>query len=328
MAAGSRFILAADIGASKTDLGLFTPTGKGELPCRRAQERFPSVGSSVLFPRIAAFLARSGVEPRELAAVAFGVAGPVGDGRVRATNLGLELSLDGLRREFPAARVQLVNDLEATARVLVRPGLVASETLQAGSAAGPGGVVGVLAPGTGLGMALLSPRHAGGSVSGCLILPSEGGHTDFAPRNEREVELWRFLKENGEPVTRECLLSGPGLVRIGNWLGGDFRDAGEVGAAAAAGMELARQALLLFAGLLGATAGDLALLGLTTGGIYLAGGIPRKNIAFCRRPEFLAAFRAKGMMAGWLEKVPVRVVTEPAAALLGAALLGAEAITD
>ncbi len=314
-------ILAGDIGATKTDLGLYRCDRDFALS-RLARRRFPSCDAQKLLSRIREFLHQetAGEPPK---AVCLGVAGPVAGGRVTATNLGLELDERELRRELECPRLVLVNDLYATACALSEPEGGTFEVLQAGEEV-CGGMAGVLAPGTGLGMALLRP----GSVPP-LVLASEGGHCDFAPRDETEIGLWRYLKEHFGHVSRERLLSGPGLLNIHHWCRGleppreRGLNAAAVVEAAAAGETAAVRAMEMFVSLLGAAAGDLALQGLTCGGIYLAGGIPPRIIEYLRRGIFLKSFRDKGRMDNWLAKVPVRVVLDPCLALDGAARFAA-----
>ncbi len=324
----NKYILAADIGATKTDIGLFYAAA-GFLE-RVSTQRVASCGEIEFLRRVKEFL-RLNLVAGELAAACFGVAGPVVAGRVEATNLGLKLDEQLLRRELGWAQVFLVNDLFATAAAI--PGLKEPDfaILQNGEPpADRDSPIAILAPGTGLGTAFL----LGGERP--RILASEGGHVDFAPRDEAEVELWRYLMKKFGRVSCERLLSGPGLVNIFCWLkcrdGQDklcvdekselsiekFSGA-EVVAAAAAGDNLALLAISYFTAILGRVAGDLALTGMAAGGLYLAGGIPAKIIDYLRQGQFTNGFTAKGRMSDWMKKIPVKVVLNPEAALLGAA---------
>lgn len=320
----NKIILAADIGATKTNLGLFQPlTG---APERVTVCSFKSCAEGEFVRRVKEFLA-SNLGSRELGAVCFGVAGPVVDGVVDATNLGLKLSEKTLQAELNCATLSLVNDLYATAASVT--GLANSDiaVLQVGAGAviDPAATAAILAPGTGLGMAFLLDRKK------IKILSSEGGHADFSPRDEDEVELWRYLKRRYGRVSRERVLCGPGLVNVFDWLrqrksAPPSRDipllvqsGADVVAAADAGNRLAREAVLRFISMLGGVASDLALTGLAAGGLYLAGGIPAKIIDYLHQGPFLDAFNAKGRMSLWLEQVPVKVILNPEAALLGAA---------
>ncbi len=324
----NKLVLAGDIGATKTNLGLFSSGAEGLK--RLSFCSFPSCAEAELIRRVKEFLAQERAR-QNLAGVCFGVAGPVQNGYVEATNLGLKLGESELQKELGCASLVLVNDLYATAAAIALLDENKLAVLQPGTVAkGDSATIAILAPGTGLGMAFLVDAEKP------QIFASEGGHVDFAPRNEMEVELWRYLKLRYGRVSRERLLSGPGLVNIYDWLGqraetgssvralspllsGSEKTAASVVAAAENGEKPATQALEIFVALLGSVAGDLALIGMAAGGLYLAGGIPTKIISHLRKAQFLSAFRDKGRMALWLERIPVKVVLDPEAALLGAA---------
>ncbi len=331
------YILAADIGATKTILGLFLAGAEGLTRLRT--ESFKSCSEAEFMGRVKAFMAHE-MGQGELASACFGVAGPVLDGRVVATNLGLELDETALRRELSCFRFKMVNDLVATAAGIARLESRDIVSLQPGiSRFTKDETVAIMAPGTGLGMAFMVADRP------LKIISSEGGHADFAPRNEDEVKLWRYLKKRFGRVSRERLLSGPGLVNIFTWLreetpsqgidrmfpSGNNLVTGEISgadvvAAAVAGDPAAGKSMEYFTAILGSVAGDLALTGMTSGGLYLAGGIPAKIIDFLSRGQFLEAFNAKGRMSSWLEQVPVKVILNPEAALIGAARIAQEQI--
>ncbi len=323
----NKYILAADIGATKTDIGLFCVVDGGLQ--RVAGQRFDSCGEIEFLCRVKEFQVQH-LTAGVLSSVCFGVAGPVVAGRVEATNLGLKLNEEILREELSCPRLFLVNDLFATAAAM--PMLESHDfaILQTGNSKNVDGALAILAPGTGLGMAFLL------EIKELNIMASEGGHTEFAPRDEDEVELWRYLKKRFGRVSCERLLSGPGLVNIFDWLknreaefGSTMVDAPELSpvefssvevvAAAAAGDRAALAAISYFTSILGSVAGDLVLTGMAAGGLYLAGGIPAKIIEYLRQGQFINAFNAKGRMSDWIEQVPVKVVLNPEAALLGAA---------
>ncbi|MEJ2719321.1 MAG: glucokinase, partial [Deltaproteobacteria bacterium] len=231
--------------------------------------------------------------------------------------------------------VTLTNDLAATAMAV--PALKGSEVYHLNRCrAEKGGTIGIVAPGTGLGIALALVRE--GSMH---TVSSEGGHVDFAPRNEREIDLLRHLLSRYAHVSVERLASGPGLLTLYSWLREyrghaepkwlaekmrAHRDAPEViSQAALVDKEpLCVEALDLFVSIMGAVAGNVALTGMTTGGIYLGGGIPPKILSKLDDGTFLEAFTAKGRFKDLLSTIPVRVILNDKAALLGAACCALE----
>jgi glucokinase len=318
-------ILAGDVGGTKTALALFEMQGASFDLVREDQL------TSRDYPNFEAAVARFlGQGPSgQIDAASFGVAGAVVDGRVATTNLPWKIDEGALERSIPAKRVRLLNDLAATGHglgVLPPTSLV---TLQAGKSRI--GNIALIAAGTGLGEALLiwdGDRHQ--------VIASEGGHGDFAPRTDLEIELLRYLRQQVGRVSYERILSGPGFFNVYRFL----RDTGRgvespeiaakleaggdpsaiVGTAAAAGRDpLCVAALDLFTTVYGAEAGNLALKVLAVGGVYLGGGIgPR----FRRKLEdgtFMAAFRSKGRFTELMDAMPVHLVLEPRTALLGAA---------
>jgi glucokinase len=257
------------------------------------------------------------------------VAGPVESGRCRLTNLDWEVDEASLRRTLGVREAYLINDLQATASSL--PYLQESDraVIQEGEA-DPRGNMAVLAAGTGLGEGFLV-----GSGAGYIPLASEGGHVDFAPRDEREMRLHAFLRAKHGRVSVERVLSGPGLhdlyrfLREAEGMAEGPRVAAEVAAGEpqqaivrhglAGGTGACAEALRIFCSLYGAEAGNLALQYLATGGVYLGGGIAPAILPALRRGQFVSAFRDKGRMGNLLSRVPVAVILDPAAPLLGAA---------
>jgi len=317
-------LLAGDVGGTKTALALFDRRD-GALVLERETEL-----SSREFPSLEDAVARFLASPRRLRidAACFGVAGPVVDGRSVTTNLPWQIDEATLRARIPARRVRLLNDLEATGYGVLTLPPTALAPLQPG--ARRRGTVALIAAGTGLGEALLiwdGQRH--------LVVASEGGHADFAPRTDLEVELLRFLRKEFGRVSCERVLSGPGLFNIYRFL----RDTGDVPEPSWLGDRIARgdpsavvsevglagahplcvQALDLFSAVYGAEAGNLALKALAVGGVYLGGGIAPKLSAKLADGAFVAAFCDKGRFAELMASIPVWLVLEPRAALLGAA---------
>jgi len=224
----------------------------------------------------------------------------------------------------------VLNDLEATAWGIPQLPPRKLETLTPGLRPGPGNAA-LIAAGTGLGMALLI--RDGGRFQPCA---SEGGHQDFGPRDDLEIELLKFMRRRYGRVSIERIVAGPGFSAIYQFLieSGRGRESRLIGKRLAeqndanaviseAGMAgedpVAEKAVGMFVSLYGAAAGDLALVTKATGGIYVGGGIAPKILPMLRTGEFIRSFRAKGRLSPLLEKIPVRVIRESRTALFGAA---------
>lgn len=324
-------ILAADIGGTKTVVALYERDGD---PLREvASDVFPSREHDSLESIVERFLAAHPGVPVE--AAGFGVAGAVLEGRVKTTNLPWpELSETGLSEGLGGAPVALLNDLQAAALGMLALPASARVPLNPEGRARPGNVA-VLAAGTGLGEAFLvwdGERHH--------AVACEGGHTGFAPRDEEEIELLRFLQKEHGRVSQERVVSGLGLADLYRFVrlrSGEpepealrrrlaAEDPGRVVTEAAlAGTDaVCERTLSLFCSLYGAEAGDLALKTLAVGGVFLGGGIAPRILPALQAGGFLEAFVDKGRFTGLLRGMPVWVVTEPRAPLLGAALRAAE----
>ena len=324
-------VLAGDIGGTKTSLGLFFK-GK-ERPVPKVIETFPSQNTPGLEHIIRQFL---DIHPVPVTHACFGIAGPVVNGKSKTTNLPWSISEDRIKQQFNFHHVRLVNDLTATAMAI--PLMKKDEFFslnQAGSIKNRN--LALIAPGTGMGKAMLIYQNGR-----YLAIPSEGGHADFAPNNEAEMKLWRYLHRHYGHVSIERVVSGSGLVNIYNWL----KDSGRLNgpkwlkqkrkkmdlAKAITEAALAREnpgcveALNIFVSIFGAVAGNLALTGMTTGGVYLGGGIPPKILSKLKEDIFMEAFTNKGRFKGFLEKIPVKVVLNDKAALIGAAYCAANKI--
>lgn len=318
------YALAGDIGGTKTRLGLFVP---GKLrPVARVTATFSSPEADSLEAIVAKMLERY---PAKIKTGCFGIAGPVIRGECHTTNLPWVVSEKKLRRRFGWQQVRLLNDLSSTAMAVP---LLTHRELKAlnGFRLRKGQNMGLIAPGTGLGQALLvydKGRYR--SVA------SEGGHANFAPSDASETDLWNYLHARFDHVSAERVLSGQGLVNIYGWLksGGDFaespaiRQAMRISDAARVITEnaingkdpLCLAALHRFCRIFGSIAGNLALTGLTTGGIFLGGGIPPKILPVLQDGNFMAAFIAKGRFEAFMKKIAVKVILNDRAALLGAA---------
>jgi glucokinase len=321
----SSMILAADVGGTKTAVGLFVPDKSGLQVV--AERTFQNAEYTSMEAVLGAFRALAPQAPPDVACL--GVAGPVRNGRCQVTNLPWRIEENQLAANLRVRRVKLLNDLEATA--LGTPHLEPTDLARLDDAGAPGdGNVGVIAAGTGLGEAMLYWDGARYHP-----LASEGGHADFAPRTEREVELLRYLwRKLGPHASYERVLSGPGLHLIYNFLreGGPpeptwltremlHEDPSMVIAqnAIAAGDPVCAQALETFCSIYGAEAGNLALKCLAVGGVFVAGGIAGKILPALRQGTFMAAFTDKGRFAPFMRSLRVHVVLSPRTALLGAA---------
>ena len=320
--ADSALVLAGDIGGTKTLLGLFEPAPR--RPRLIAQRRFDSDPSLSLDAIVTDFLRTAG-DGRPVAAAAFGVAGPVVAQVAQLTNHPWTVDANRSSRIL-GAPVQLLNDVEALAYALDALDAEDVVTLQPGRPR-PDGMMAVIAAGTGLGQAQLV--RVGGRPVAC---PSEGGHADFAPRHRREDELVRMLRQEFGRATVEHVLSGQGLSHLHQLT---HRDAPCEAAAdgldlpatvTSAGLERrcepCHEALSLFVSAYGSEAGNLALRALAAGGLFIGGGIAPRIVPALQWPGFLDAFRDKPPMSSLLADVPVHVIVTPAAALLGAAVVG------
>jgi glucokinase len=329
-------ILAADIGGTKSLLALFAGApGAGDRPLferRYASGEFP--GAPALLER---FLAEARAALGATAApeaACLGIAGPVAGARVQVTNLPWAIDAAELEARFALRRARLLNDFAAAVYGL--DALRASDvaTLQAGAprAGAPRLLIGA---GTGLGIA-----YAMHGPGGYEPLASEGGHASFAPADDEQVALWRHLRAALGRVTLEHVLSGAGLARIHEFLGGAAgaaapgapADADPAAAIVRAALEggdpLALRALDLFLACYGAAAGDHALNVMAEGGVYVAGGIAPKVLARLRTGGFLAAFNDKDAFARHTRRMPVHVVLNERLALLGAAHCAARGASD
>jgi glucokinase len=321
-------ILAGDIGGTKTNLALFEARGEN-LSAPRAQASYPSAGYETPEAIINEYLA--GQSRVEIECACFGVAGPVVRNEVSATNLAWKVSLASLSDALGVSRVHLINDLEATAYGIETLAPDQFFTLNEGACDAEGNRA-LIAAGTGLGTAAIFRDGAR-----FRPVPSEGGHVDFAPRNETELELFIHLRERfGGHVSYERVLSGPGLVNVYEflrdggyaeepaWLAHEIKAAGDaaatISAAALAGKsELCARALDLFVDVYGAAAGNVALLMKATGGLYVGGGIAPKILDKLKDGAFVRAFSEKGRMSGLAASFPVRVILDNKTALYGAA---------
>lgn len=312
-------ILVGDIGGSHSRLAL-AEVAAGTVTLRRRAQYDNAAADS-----LAALVERHLADAPAPATACLALAGPT-DGRTAAlTNLDWHVDAGALGARF-ACPFRLVNDFAAAARGLDAVAPVDLVALQAGApVAGAPRVA--LGPGTGLGVAI-----AVAGTAGHRPLAGEGGHVGFAPVDDEQVALLRFLQARHGRVSVERILSGPGIADLFAYCRTASgrpvkreRAPAEVTAAALAGSDpVAAWAMRLFCRILGQTAGDFALVAGARGGIYLAGGIPPRILPLLADGEFMRGFRAKGRFAGWMADVPVHVVTDPDVGLRGAALLACD----
>ena len=317
-------ILAGDIGGTNARLAYFQPQN-GHL--RLVSERiFPSREHSELGEIVTKFLDDTGTRPQ---AACFGIAGPVRNGRVETSNLPWVVEQSRIAQQIHLPATLLINDLEASAWGI--GALAPSDLVPLNRVSGPvTGNQAVIAPGTGLGEAGLFWDGKQHHVFAC-----EGGHADFGPQGDLQIELIRFLKARFGHVSYERILSGPGLVNVYQFLreSGCGKESAEIAAALQKGdpaavisnaaiegsCPLAAKALDVWISVYGAEAGNLALKVMATGGLFLAGGISPKILPKLTGPLFMQTFADKGRLRPLLEAIPVQVVTNDRAGLIGAA---------
>ncbi len=326
----SPLLLAGDVGATTIDLGVFSPEAGLHRPL--AVATFASSAHGSLEDVTRSFLEQTGLT---VSHACIGVAGPVIEGRARITNLPWSLDEAQLAEALRLDSASLINDLVATAEAV--PLLNAEDvvSLNAGEAV-PQGPLAVVAPGTGLGEAFLTWERGAYRVH-----PSEGGHADFAPADARQAELLRFLWTRLDHVSYERVCSGLGLLNLHAFLKtsgfpteesthaqalADAPDPARAIVQAALATDdrcpLCAETISLHSEILAAEAANLALKVVATGGVYLAGGLPARLLPALQRPAFMTAFKRKGRSSGLVGRMPVNVLLNPKAALIGAAHRG------
>ena len=332
-------LLAGDVGGTKTLLGLFDAASDdtGARPRQVFSRSYPTSEFSSFTAILAAFArdaASVGQGSLTIDAVAVGVAGPVVEGRATVTNIGWDISVAEIAAHLGTPRVRLLNDLEAMATSVEALEPAELETLQEGTPDRAGNAA-VISAGTGLGSAYL--HRIGGKL---LPVPCEGGHADFAARTDREIDLLRMLRDTFGRASVEHVLSGPGILNLHRLTHAGHACAAvpDIGAAEAPALVTkaalagtcasCAEALDLFVEAYGAEAGNLAVRGVATGGIYVGGGIAPKILPALQDGRFMRAFLAKTPMDALVARIPVRVILNPDAGLLGAAVAAAELLSD
>lgn len=335
-------ILAGDIGGTKTLFGLFMR--KGSKLSLIKEQKYSSESWNTLECVLDDFLKGSGVTQNEIEACCLSLAGPIQDQICTLTNLGKIVDLERLNSYFHfLTPLTFCNDLVATGHgvSVLEPSDFSclnpeqhDKRLKNGAFKDPYLNRAVIAPGTGLGESIIFGENK--------ICPTEGAHSDFAPRSELEVRLWRFLHKKFGHVSYERVLSGPGLVNIYEFFVNEQNNEQkyphsaqssslsspyislmpeEVSSKALSeSCPLCIQALDLFVQILGAEAGNLALKSFALGGIYLGGGIPPKILKKLQEGSFMQSFQAKGRFQEFVASIPVYVILNEKAALYGAAL--------
>jgi glucokinase len=320
-------LLAGDIGGTNTRLGLFERLpGRPRLIAARV---FSTLAYGDLSGIISAFVTGEAVRGTKVEAACFGVAGPVAGDTAELTNVRWHVDARQIAKAFDIPRIRILNDLQAMATAI--PVLEASkvQVLQEGKADGRGNIA-LIAAGTGLGEAFLH------NVDGVFIpAASEGGHADFAARNEREIDVLRDLIRRFGRAEVESVVSGPGLVNLHRATHAarcavvDHEEAPDTPAAIATAALEGRcdgciEALGLFVDAYGAEAGNLALRSVATGGVFVGGGIAPKILPAVADGRFMRAFCDKaGRFRTMLSKIPVKVILDEEAGLLGAAVCAA-----
>ncbi|HEU5236502.1 MAG TPA: glucokinase [Pyrinomonadaceae bacterium] len=328
-------LLAGDVGGTKTDLAVYSREAGPHSPLSQAEMHSADYPSLQVL--VKEFLQKEKIQVER---ACFDVAGPVIEGRAKVTNLPWEMDEASLAKDLNLKSVRLINDLEAVARAIpiLRPDDV--RTLNVGLPV-PGGAIGVVAPGTGLGESFLT-------WDGSKYVPhsSEGGHSNFAPTDERQIRLLRYLLGRFDHVGVERVCSGIGIPNIYECLRDIERIPEDPDIAQSIATAKDRTAAIAnfatdpdqrsklcaatietFISILASEMGNLALKVLADGGIYLGGGIPLHILNLLEKPAFMESFKRKGRFAQLMERIPVHVILNHAA-LVGSAAYGMESFKE
>jgi len=326
-------LLAADIGGTKTDLAIFSSETGPHEPLTKARVR------SASYPSLQAIVKEFAIQAqRPIDRACFAVAGPVVAGRVKTTNLPWVIEENSLAQELNInlKSVHIINDLEAVARAIpiLRPSDV--QTINTGDPI-PKGAIGVIAPGTGLGESFLTWEE-----SRYVAHSSEGGHSDFAPTDQRQIRLLEYMLKKFDHVSFEHVCSGIGIPNIYAFLRDVERipEPPEVAKLIASSSDatliivdraldsggsckLCAATIEMFLSILASEAANLAIKLFATGGVYVTGGVAVHTLPALQKEVFMNAFKRKGRFAELMSRIPVHVVVSQAA-LAGAAACGLE----
>ena len=324
-------LIAGDIGGTKTDLAIYSIDSGPHAPLAQAQ--FHSTDYPSLQAMVVEFLAQV---KATVTYASFDVAGPVTDGRVKTTNLPWVMDEISLANALNLKSVHLMNDLEAVARAVPVLRAIDFITLNEGQPV-PKGTIAVIAPGTGLGESFLT-----WDGSQYVAHSSEGGHSDFAPTDERQIHLLEYLQRRFDHVAVERVCSGIGVPNIYEYLRDveHIQERPEVAHLITSAKdhtkaivdaasdpdnpsELCRATIRMLVSIFASEAGNLALKVLSTGGVYIAGGVALHVLGALKEPQFMQAFAKKGRFKDLMGRIPVHVITARAA-LVGAASFGLE----
>jgi len=328
-------LIAGDIGGTKTDLAIYSPESGPHAPL--AQATVHSADYPSLQAMVREFLTKVNMT---VDVASIDVAGPVINGHVRTTNLPWVLDEDTLAHELNLKAAHLMNDLEAVARAV--PALRAEDmiTITKGEVVANGPIA-IIAPGTGLGESFLTWEGTEYAAHG-----SEGGHSDFAPTDARQIRLLQYLLPRFGHVGVERVCSGIGVPNLYEFLRDEEHlsegpESAQLIASAKDHTKAIVEAALdpqhpselclatvdLLVSILASEAGNLALKVLATGGVYLAGGVALHLVKFLQEPKFVQTFTRKGRFKDFMERLPIHVITTRAA-LLGAAIFGLQSLNN
>ena len=324
----SHIVLAGDVGATKTNLALFKEEEEEGNMVLLQEAQYKSNDYKNIIELTDAFIQDLPLP----GSICFGVAGPVLNGHAKLSNINWEMDSTELSNHFKIRNVYMINDLEANAYGLAMLKEKDISVIHKGNNVADGNIA-VIAPGTGLG-------EAGLYWDGNYYYPfaTEGGHSDFAPRNEFDFELYNFLQKKFGHVSWERLICGPGIENIYHFLRDEKRreepaslkekfknnDAAAVISEHVNQYDICRETMQLFVRYLAYESANLVLKFKATGGLFIGGGIAPKIISLLENNEFFSSFCQSGRLNYLIDQVPVKIILNDKTALLGAAYYGSK----